>query len=468
MTDLASLDATAQAELVRGGEATPRELVKAAVERVEALNPQLNAVIHTEFDAARTAADGELADGPFRGVPFLIKDIGANQAGLPYWMSNRGLKNAGHRSGADTELGARFRRAGLVTLGKTNLPEFGSCPTTQPLTEGPTNNPWDPTRSPSGSSGGSAAAVASGMVPIAHANDGGGSTRLPAAWNGLVGLKTTRGLVPNPGNVSRLTSELVVTTTVRDTAAFLASVQGAVDGDLFSTPPQHTPPTAPLRVAVMRDGGRIEVDPDCIAGVDATAATLEAMGHHVEIVDSDHLLGPASRVNGELWMAGIARRVEAAGELIGRELTSDDVEPYNWTAAQRGKDMRATEWISAGERQHAWSNGVIDWMSSYDVLVTPTAGVPPMKTDELWPPEVKPWKISATYARIGLFTLPFNVTGQPAISLPLHETGTGLPVGVQLVANMGHDPLLLQLAAELENAMPWRGRRPQVHASNQA
>ena len=465
MTELSLLDATAQADLVRSGEVSATEMVQAAIERIERLNPTLNAVIHTDFDRALAAAEGTLPDGPFTGVPFLIKDIGANQAGLPYWAGNRALKAAGHTDDRDTELGSRMRQAGLVTLGKTNLPEMGSCPTTQPLGCGPTNNPWDITRSPSGSSGGSGAAVASGMVAIAHANDGGGSTRLPAAWNGLVGLKTTRGLVPNPGNISRLTSELVVTKTVRDTAAFLAAVQGAVDADLFQTPAQHAVPDGRLRVAVMRDGGRIEIDTACVDAVDAAAAALEAMGHHVTVVDADNLLGPASRVNGELWMAGIARRVDGLGELIGRELTADEVEPYNWTAAQRGREMPATEWIEANERQQAWSASVIEWMAGFDVLVTPTAGTPPMRTDELWPPEEKPWKISSAYARIGLFTLPFNVTGQPAISVPTHWTAEGLPVGVQLAANMGHDPLLLHLAAQLEEALPWADRLPAVHAS---
>lgn len=290
MDDLSLLDATAQSDLVRTGEVSPVELVDAAIERIEALNPQINAVIHTDYERARQAAQSrELPDGPFKGVPFLIKDIGANQAGLPYWAGNRALKDMGAMAHADTELGSRFRAAGLITLGKTNLPELGSCPTTQPLSCGPTNNPWDLERSPSGSSGGSGAAVASGMVPIAHANDGGGSTRLPAAWNGLVGLKTTRGTVPNPGNISRLTSELVVSRTVRDTAAFFAAVRGAVPADLFNAGPPPAAPTAPLRVAVIDNGGRIEIDRECVLGVERTAAILAELGHHVERVDSDRV-----------------------------------------------------------------------------------------------------------------------------------------------------------------------------------
>ena len=465
MEDLSLLDATAQAELVSTGQASPLELVDAAIDRIEALNPEVNAVIYTDFERARAAASSpDLADGPFKGVPFLIKDIGTNQAGLPYWAGNAALKNMGYMADADTELGARFRQTGLVTLGKTNLPELGSCPTTQPLSCGPTNNPWDLERSPSGSSGGAGAAVASGMVPIAHASEGGGSTRLPAAWNGLVGLKTTRGVISNPG-ISRLISELVVTTTIRDTETMFHAVKGNIDSDLFVGGSEPTPPTRPLKVAVMNNGGRVEIDPECVVAVDATANQLAALGHQVDYVDADNLIGPASRVNGELWMAALARRVNGLSELAGRELTADDVEPYNWTAAQRGLDMRAHEWLEASERQQAWSAGVIDWMSHYDLLVTPTAGTPPMKTDSLWPPEEKPWRISSTYAVIGLFTLPFNVTGQPAISLPLHETPDGLPVGVQIAANMGHDQLLLDVGAELEQAMPWTTRIAPNHAS---
>ena len=465
MDDLSLLDATAQAELVRRGEASPAELVDAAFERIDALNSDINAVIYRDDQRARaTAAAGHPAiDAPFAGVPFLIKDIGANQAGLPYWSGNAALKAMGNTATEDTELGARFRDAGLITLGKTNLPELGSCPTTQPLSCGPTNNPWDLERSPAGSSGGAGAAVASGMVPIAHASDGGGSTRLPAAWNGLVGLKTTRGIISNPG-ISRLISELVVTTTVRDTASAFDTLRGNIDSDLFVAD-VHAAPSAPLKVAVINDGGQVRIDPVCAAAADAAATQLEAMGHHVEHVDSNNLIGPASRVNGELWMAALARRVGSLSEIAGRELTSDDVEPYNWAAAQRGLDMRAHEWLEASERQQAWSADVIAWMSNYDLLITPTAGTPPLKTADLWPPAEKPWKIASTYALIGLFTLPFNVTGQPAISLPLYETEEGLPVGVQLVAHMGHEPLLLELSRQLEQTMPWAGRIAPHHAS---
>jgi len=468
MADFSHLDATAQAELVATGQASAVELVDSAIERIERLNPSINAVIYNDFDRAREAAAKVVpGSAPFAGVPFLIKDIGATQQGLPYWLGNRALKAMDNRSDGDTELGRRFRDAGLITLGKTNLPELGSSPTTQPLSHGPTNNPWDLERSPSGSSGGSAAAVASGMVPIAHANDGGGSTRLPAAWCGLVGLKASRGRVPNPLNTSRLTSELVVTRSVRDTARLLDAVEGAVEADLFHLPrPSRSYESElgeqpeQLKVGLISDGGLRRIDDDCVTAVEQAAAQLESMGHAIVPVASDVLLGGDSTLNGRLWMAGLARRVDMLGDYAGRPLTEDEVDPYNWTGALRGREMTAAEWAYASEKQQSWANEVIDWMSDYDVLLTPTAGCPPMRTADLEPPLEKPWKISSAYALVGLFTLPFNVTGQPAISLPLHQTAAGLPVGVQLVAHMGREDLLLQLAAQLEIAQPWADRFP--------
>ncbi|MEO1060353.1 MAG: amidase [Actinomycetota bacterium] len=467
--ELTGLDATAQAGLVRRGEVTSVELVDAAIARIEAIDPAINAVIHTRFDEARAeaAAVGAGDDAPFAGVPFLLKDIGATQAGLPYWMGNVALKAADHRLPGDTVLGARFRDAGFVTVGKANLPELGSTPTTQPRSCGPTANPWDLGRSPAGSSGGSAAAVASGMVPVAHANDGGGSTRLPAAWCGLVGLKTTRGRIPAPDTISRLLSELVVSRSVRDTAGVLDAVAGPTPADLFRAEPpgrlyvdELGAPVEQLRVGVLTTAGPLEVDADCAAAARAAAAWLEEQGHHVVEVDDEVLFGADSRVNGRLWMAGLTQRVDALGKLLGRPLTEDEVEPFNWAAAERGRSVTVTEWVDGQEAQQAWVASVLDWFADLDVLVTPTAGCPPLTTAELEPPAGRPWKIGRVHARIGAFTLPFNATGQPAISLPLGQTATGLPVGVQLVAGMGREDLLLRLAARFEEATPWADRRP--------
>lgn len=470
--ELAHLDATAQADLIRRRELTAVELVDAAIARIEALDPQLNSVIYRDFDRARAAA-AELPTahgGPFAGVPFLLKDIGSTQAGLPYWAGNALLKDIDHRSAGDSVLGARFRDAGLITLGKTNLPELGSTPTTQPHSCGPTNNPWDTSRSPAGSSGGSAAAVAAGLVPIAHANDGGGSTRLPAAWCGLVGLKTTRGRVASPTTVSRLLSELVVTQTVRDTARLLDAVHGTTEADLFVAPPpigayvdELARVASPLRIGFVT-AGQYPVDSECVKAVEATVALLEASGHAVEPFDGEVLFGPPSSVNGRLWMAGLTRRVQQLGEMAGRPLTEDEVEPYNWAAAERGKAMLASDWVSAEEAQQEWVCQAVASLASVDLLITPTAGCPPMTTAELEPPEDKPWKAGRLHAQVGQFTLPFNATGHPAISLPLHQSAGGLPVGVQLVAGMGREDLLLRLASYLESAMPWADRRPGVFA----
>jgi amidase len=504
-TTVDGLDATDQARLVAEGEVTPRQLVEHALARIEALNPSINAVIWSDPEAALTAADQVEAaltaadqveaaltaadqveaaltaadqlgasspgSGPLAGVPFLIKDIGATQAGLPHWMGNRALKDADHRRTSDTELGARFRSAGLITVGKTNLPELGSSPTTQPLSCGPTNNPWDLTRSPAGSSGGSAAAVAAGMVAIAHANDGGGSTRLPAAWCGLVGLKTSRGRMPAPEDTSRLLSELVVTRTVRDTALALDALAGATEADLYQLAPPDRPfreflrrDLPPLRIGLITDGGNWEVDADCVVAAKRVAGLLEQLGHHIEPVGAEVLLGGDSLVNNRLWMSGLARRVEALGEKLGRPLTADEVEPYNWTAAMRGVDLPATELAAALERQQLWSKSVVEWFGDFDLLVTPTSGAVPMKTADLVPPADKPWKIGPTYGKIGAFTLPFNVTGQPAVSVPVHWTDDGLPVGTQLVAHLGREDLLLTLAADLERAAPWHERYSQLTA----
>lgn len=471
-TPLADLDAVGHAELVRRGDATALEVVDAAIERIEALNPQLNAVIWTRFDDARAEVTNGAGEGPLAGVPFLLKDAGATQAGTPRHLGNRALKAANAMSSGDTVLGARFRDAGLVTLGKTNLPELGTIPTTQPLAYGPTRNPWDTTRSPAGSSGGAAAAVASGMVPVAHANDGGGSTRLPASWNGLVGLKTTRGRQPFPEGESRLISELVVSRTVRDTAAVLDATHGHTEGDLYHLPPPERPycdelgrDVEPLRVGLLVDGGEeYVIDEECIAAAEIGARALESWGHHVEPVTGDVLFSGEGRVNGRLWMAAIRRRVDALGEIIGRPLTEDEVEPYNWAAAVRGADLSAADLFAAQEAQHSWSVGACTWMEQFDLLVTPTSGCPPVAIDEAWPDPETPWRVGRTYGRIGRFTLPFNATGHPAISLPLHWTPDGLPVGTQLVGRMGREDLLLRLASLFESEHPWADRRPPIHA----
>jgi amidase len=471
MDELAGLDAVGQAELVRRRTVSPLELVDAAIARIERYNPVLNAVIAPLFDEARSAARSPaLPAGPFGGVPFLLKDLGAQQEGQPYWCGNRARRDIGHRSRADTALGARFRAAGLITLGKTNLPEFGPQPTTQPLAFGDTHNPWDLRRSPGGSSGGSCAAVAAGLVPIAHANDGGGSIRLPAAWCGLVGLKPSRGrTAPPPRWVVRNNVEHVVARSVRDVA--LDAVHGNEPGDLYTLPP----PARPYAAEVGADPGRLRIGlltrapfgdtpRACVDAAESAARLLTSLGHIVEpdwpaaLFDAD-----VPRQTGALWSVMTAKDVLELAALLGRPVTADDVEPYTWATAERARRYSGADYLLATEVQQDYARRVASWWSSGDqLLLTPTAGEPPPTLDELRPDPAEPLRIGRRFGRIAAFTMPWNVTGQPAISLPLHWTAEGLPVGVQLVGAMGREDVLIRVAAQLERAAPWAARRPRV------
>ena len=484
--ELAALDATAQAELVRSGQVHPKELVEAAIARIDALNPALNAVIAPLFDHGRalaarvepTAVDRTIGRPRLAGVPFLLKDLGANQAGLPQYSGNRVLRDIDWRSPADTPLGAAFAAAGLVTLGKTNVPEFGPHPTTQPLAFGPARNPWAPDRTPGGSSGGSAAAVAAGLVPVAHANDGGGSIRIPASWCGLVGLKPTRGRVPAPEQTSRYGAELAVTRTVRDTAALLDAVHGDVPGGLFGAPPPRRSyreevgaDPGRLKIGVLVDGGEVEIDPECVAAAQATAQLLDSLGHHVEEASPPLLLDDEARkATRDTWAAGGASSFTAFAQQIGREPTAEDVEPYTWARWQRAREISLGRYLAASTAQQQWAVAVSSWWrtgddgAGFDLLLTPTTGEPPPPIAEMDPDPERPWTIDRRYGRIARFTIPFNVTGHPAITLPINVTNDGVPVGSQLVAGHFREDLLLRVSAQLEAAAAWADRRPALHA----
>jgi amidase len=468
----ATLDATAQAELVRRGEAKPIELVDAAIERIERLNPSLNAVIHPLFDKARALARAaELPDGPFRGVPFLVKDAVCHTAGDPFHMGMRFLKERGFTARTDTELARRFRAAGLVFVGRTNTPELAMSVTTEPLAYGATHNPWDLERSPGGSSGGSAAAVAAGLAPLAHANDMGGSIRVPASFCGLVGLKPTRArasLAPEFGEYwGPLTHEHVVTRSVRDCAALLDAISGPAVGDPYFAPP----PARPFAAEVGADPGRLRVglltsaavpvDGVCVDAAERAARLLEELGHRVEMARVTGIDRP--RI-GPWIAAGLARDLDRIAEATGEAIGPDDVEPLNWALAEQGRAMTAPEYVAESEAAFAWSREVQGWWASEgDVLLTPTAPAPPPRLGEL-APTVPLGELLGRLGRLTAFTLPWDVTGQPAISLPLRVFDEGLPIGVQLVAGYGREDLLLRLAAQLERANPWEGRRPPLHA----
>jgi amidase len=477
---VATLDATAQAELVRTGEASPLELVESAIARIEKLNPTLNAVIHPLFEKARAEARSmEPGRGAFCGVPFLLKDLGAHSAGDPYTAGMSLLKRRGWRAQEDTFLVQRLRAAGFVIAGKTNTPELGLLPTTEPVAFGPTRNPWDPARSPGGSSGGSAAATASGMVAAAHANDGGGSIRIPASMCGLVGLKPSRGRISQGPDVGEswagFTAEFVVTRSVRDAAGLLDVLAGPRVGDPAAAPPPLRPfsrevaqTPGRLRVGVLAQTPRraFELHGDCAAAVRAVGVLLESLGHRVEESHPKALDDPAIGGHvGRVLTAWTARDLDVWGQRTGAPVTSEDVELLTWEAAQIGRRITASEYIQAVDGAQAWTRGVAAWWEEgFDLLLTPTLAEPPPVLGEFTAtPEqnLKGWVRSGPFVA---FTQPFNVTGQPAISLPLYFSAAGLPIGIQLVAAYGREDLLLRVAAQLETARPWAARRPPVSA----
>ncbi len=472
-------DATEQAELVRGGQASPSELVDEAIERIERLDPELNAVITPLFDKARAAAAGDLPDGPFRGVPFLLKDLAAHSAGDPMYEGMGFLREVGWVEDEDSELARRFREAGFVFLGKTNTPELGILSTTEPLAFGATKNPWDPTRSPGGSSGGSAAAVAAGLVAAAHAGDGGGSIRIPASACGLVGLKPSRGrvsLAPQFGDImSGLVAELAVTRSVRDTAAILDAVHGPAPGEPYVAPAAERPyadevgaDPGRLRIGLLTRGpaGQVEVHPDCVEAAKSAGRLLESLGHSVEpaeieaLDDPDYI--PQFLVR---WTAGIAWNLDYWTRRTGREIGPDDVEPSTWALAEQGRSHTAAAYLSAMEYAQAAARRLAAWWAGgFDLLLTPTLGEPPTPLGAYDHPPDQPLHPIVRAVPLAMFTAAFNSTGQPAISLPLHQNADGLPIGVQLVAELGREDLLLRIAAQLEEAAPWADRRPPLFA----
>ena len=477
--DLARLDATAQAELVRRGEASPLELVDAAIDRIEAANGEVNAVIHKLYEEGREAAAAELPDGPFKGVPFLLKDLGAAFAGQPLHMGMQYLKDADFRAPADTYLAQRFKQAGFVTIGKTNTPELGILPTTEPRAYGPSRNPWDVSRSTGGSSGGSAAAVAAGMVPVAHANDGGGSIRIPASECGLVGLKPTRQRIsegPLIGdNMSGLTVELVVSKSVRDTAAILEAVHGPAPGDPYVAPPPSRPYTEEvgagsgrLRIGLLAEP-LLEAEPNAVVADAARDAgrLLESLGHTVEesrpggFEEMDVVDTFLTR-----WMAGQAAALDEFQVLVGREIGPQDVEPLTWALAEEGRRRSAAQYLTAVGQHQLMTRMIAGWFESgFDLLLTPTLGEPPPPLGSFDDSGDDPMAALMRGAQTATFTATFNVTGQPAISLPLHWCADGLPIGVQLVAGFGEEDLLLRVAAQLEEARPWADRVPAAVAA---
>ncbi len=465
LRELDEYDATGMADLVRTGQVHPRELVAHAIARAERLDPTLNSIVHRQFDRARREADAATTlDGPFPGVPFLFKDYKCREAGEPYHMGVRVLRDFDYRPRTDSELALRFRAAGLIPIGRTNTAQMAMIGTTEPELYGPTHNPWDVARMPGGSSGGSAAAVAARIVPAAHGNDISGSIRIPAALCGLVGMKPTRGRTLTSARSDRpvgMNVEGVITRSVRDTAALV---------DAISTvspwwPAPRLP--GPLADEVGRDPDRlrigvwttafngVQVDAASAQAAADTATLLESMGHIVEHA------APATFASSELWaLASTALAVTAASEAdawparIGRPFEEADLEPRTWAVISAGRAVSGPEILTTIERMQELAADALAWWDSMDLLVTPTTAGPASIIGD--------YMRAYESGRGSAFTRPMNVTGQPCISLPLGWPHDGLPRGVQLTAAYDLEYVLIRVASALEEAAPWAHRRPPV------
>jgi amidase len=463
------LDATEQAALVREGAVTPAELVEQSIRAIEAQDPALGALVDTRFERARAEATGPLPDGPFTGVPMLVKDAVLHSEGDRYQHGMRFLRDRPWRSPADSELMRRYRAAGFILLGRTKVPELTLAPTTEPLAHGSCRNPWDPARITGGSSGGSAAAVAAGMVPVAHGNDVGGSIRIPSSCCGLVGLKPSRyrtSPAPSAGVLAPLNHEHVLCRSVRDTAAVLDATHGPVPGDPHQAPPPARPwaeevgrDPGPLRVGVVTDHPfGLPVDPECVAAATDAATLLESLGHRVAATGA----GPLADVGGLMALgAVIGSAVAFDVDLWARRLGEPvvDLEPATRRLLEVGRATTGADYLAALDELARFSRAVVAGYRDHDLILTPTLPVLPHPLGTIDP--AQPVEAMQTeHGTLVSLVVPFDVTGQPATSLPMHVSAGGLPVGVQLVAPYGREDRLIRVAAQLEAAAPWADRHP--------
>ncbi|MBN1654196.1 MAG: amidase [Deltaproteobacteria bacterium] len=491
--DYTDCDATELAARIARGEVSPSEVLETAIAAVERVNPQLNAVVHRMYDEARAMLREPLPDGPFRGVPMVVKDFDGFIKGVPFTGSCRFLE--GYLPDHDSELFARLRRAGFLFIAKTNCPELALMGTTEPKWRGPTRNPYNLARSTGGSSGGSAALVAARAVPVGHGGDGGGSLRIPASSCGLVGLKATRARIPLGPDYAEVwggyTQWGVLSRSVRDTATVFDAIAGPTPGDPYAAP---LLPKA-LSAEVGRDPGRLqigfhagtlfgrEVDSQHADAVRRAAAQLEALGHHLE--------ADAPKINREQLVrayltqvaVSVASEIEEFSRLSGRRPSHDLFEPETWLMNQIGQATSALELVRARDAAQAAGRATAEFHKRYDLFLCPTTAFPPVGIGELdlgaakrtalallrqapFPPLLR--KVLDVFASSLLERTPntqlFNQTGQPAISLPLAQTTDEMPIGIQLAAPLGREDLLIRVAAQLEAAHPWIARRPRISA----
>jgi amidase len=460
--------ATELARMVRSGEISARELVQCSLERIEELNPKLNAFVQVDAERALATAEqiGPGDERPFAGVPVAIKN---NRPVAGMRLTYGCSLMSEHVSDYDHNVTRRLKQAGFVVVGTTTLPEYGILPTSEARLFGPTRNPWDLERTPGGSSGGSAAAVAAGMVPVAHGNDGGGSIRIPAACCGLVGLKAARGrvsLAPELGE-SSLTVDGVLTRTVADTAAILDVLAGYEPGDATWAPPpaeafavsaQRPPRAMRIAATTLPPVSDATVDPVCAEAVSEAAELLRSLGHDVQEVDPPWRDDGLRELFGAVFSTHISLSIAYSGIIAGREPTADDMEPMSWAIFSMVAKMGAVQSMAAGVQLQAFARRLVSFLEPYDALLTPALAERPLALGTLDTAAAEPM---STFTRSGLFTpfTPiFNATGQPGISLPLMQGEDGLPLGVQIVGRPAGESELLALSAQLEDAQPWAQR----------
>ena len=467
-------DGLGLAALVAKGEVTALELTEAAIARTEKHNGAINAVVYKAYDEARKVAAGPLPDGPFKGVPFLVKDLLIAVAGWPRTSGSRFAANAKVTDAEDSGLMKRYRSSGVVPLGKTNLPEFGITGTTEPALFGACRNPWNTDHIAGGSSGGSAAAVAAGIVPMAHGGDGRGSIRIPASCCGLVGLKVTRDRNPHLPDgydfAQGYVVENVMTRTVRDSAAML-DVTGVPEPASPYAPPAKDRPymeeiersPGKLRIAWSSEtpNGR-PIHPEVQAALEETAALLGKLGHEVVPqglgIDYRQIYGIQNKFSGANFAAGMKRLIDQ----IGREPEPDELEPLTWASLNGGRKVTGAEAMWEAQELRMLSRGVMALFETFDVYLTPVMGTPPPPIGYLDPVTVPPREFPRRNGEVFPFPAPFNFTGQPSISLPLAQSSTSLPIGMMFSARYADEATLFRLAAQLEKECPWAGRKPPI------
>ena len=468
--DYVEYDGLGLAELVKRRETTPLELLEAAIERIERHNPTLNAVVHKAYDEARATAKGELPDGPFKGVPFLIKDLGLKVNGWPRTSGSRFACVAA--DDGDSEIVRRYRATGMVLVGKTNTPEFGIPGVTTSVRLGPCRNPWNPDRISGGSSGGAASAVASGMVPMAHASDGLGSIRIPAACCGLVGLKTTRDRNPNgPNDTDRavgMSVDHVVTHTVRDSAAMLDATGYPESASPYAYPAK----AGPYLEEVARSPGRLRIawssetangkptDPEIQAALERTAETLAALGHQLVPqglkVDYRALYRAQAIVSASSFAAGVRRWIE----VVGHEPCDDELEPLARRGYEAGRALTGEQAMWAWQQLRLTNRDVLGLFEDFDVFLTPVLGTTPPRVEDIDPNRGELKAFDKMQSKTFPFTPPFNLTGQPSLSLPLWQSADNLPIAMMFTGRYADEVTLFRLAGQLEKELPWIGRRP--------